>query len=387
MHGLEGLQSIAYDFYLQGNDNLENLIGLDNLASIGRTLNISYNPGLLTLTGLESLIHLDSALNIYHNLNLISLEGIENLDLSSLQDLEVYDNDSLSECDVESICNYLANPTGKVVFYENKEGCNNPSQVADSCGFSIPCLPYGNYYLLSQNDIDHFQDLYPDCSFLGGKTYIHGADVTNLLGLSDVQGFGRQLMLYDNPTLTSLEGLEEVTFIGAGITIMYNDILTSLSGLGHFNTDTMVVMTISDNHSLTSCAIESVCDFIVNHGPYADISIYNNAPGCIDQTEVEADCFDAVPDNRSQKTEVSVYPNPGSGTIQFSVLSPHYSRVTIKIYDIHGREVATVLDSDLAPGNLIISWETGSLAPGVYFHRTSTIDNRQSTMGKIIVVK
>ncbi len=55
-------------------------------------------------------------------------------------------NSALSTCEVESVCEYLSNPGGTVEIYNNATGCNNPYEVANACGFQIPCMPYGNYY-------------------------------------------------------------------------------------------------------------------------------------------------------------------------------------------------------------------------------------------------
>ena len=56
------------------------------------------------------------------------------------------------------------------------------------------------------------------------------------------------------------------------------------------------------------------------------------------------------------------YPNPfnPSTTIQFSV--PKTSNVTIRIYDILGRGVATLIDEKYQPGQYKVGFEAGQLA-------------------------
>jgi hypothetical protein len=62
------------------------------------------------------------------------------------------------------------------------------------------------------------------------------------------------------------------------------------------------------------------------------------------------------------------YPNPfnPSTVIRYSV--PEHSKVTLKIYDITGRELMTLLDKDMNPGEYEINFNASRLATGVYFY-------------------
>jgi len=63
------------------------------------------------------------------------------------------------------------------------------------------------------------------------------------------------------------------------------------------------------------------------------------------------------------------YPNPvnPATTIEFSLPSSEY--VTLKIYNITGQEVATLVSERLAPGNHKRVWDRSGLASGVYFYK------------------
>ncbi len=63
------------------------------------------------------------------------------------------------------------------------------------------------------------------------------------------------------------------------------------------------------------------------------------------------------------------YPNPFSTStmIRFAVASPE--RVVLKVYDVLGREVATLLDEERSPGWYNASFDGGQLSGGVYFYR------------------
>lgn len=63
------------------------------------------------------------------------------------------------------------------------------------------------------------------------------------------------------------------------------------------------------------------------------------------------------------------YPNPfnPSTTIQFAL--PKRSVVTLKLFDMLGREVATLVDEELRPGEYKVVFDASSLSTGVYFYR------------------
>jgi hypothetical protein len=63
------------------------------------------------------------------------------------------------------------------------------------------------------------------------------------------------------------------------------------------------------------------------------------------------------------------YPNPfnPSTTISFSL--PSKSLVTMKIFDVMGREVSTVVSEEMPPGNYSRLWNASGFASGVYFYR------------------
>jgi phosphatidylserine/phosphatidylglycerophosphate/cardiolipin synthase-like enzyme len=63
------------------------------------------------------------------------------------------------------------------------------------------------------------------------------------------------------------------------------------------------------------------------------------------------------------------YPNPfnPSTTIEFSV--PQSKLVSIKIYDVVGREVSTLVNENLAAGSYKVTWNASKLSSGVYFYK------------------
>jgi hypothetical protein len=79
------------------------------------------------------------------------------------------------------------------------------------------------------------------------------------------------------------------------------------------------------------------------------------------------------------------YPNPFNPvtTIRFNI--PEADHVTLKIFDIHGRAVKTILDSPLNPGEHRVHLDAGHLSSGVYFYRLRAGDFVQTK--KLILLR
>jgi hypothetical protein len=63
------------------------------------------------------------------------------------------------------------------------------------------------------------------------------------------------------------------------------------------------------------------------------------------------------------------YPNPfnPSTTIHFSL--PQREHVTLQVFDVNGREVATLVDSEMAAGNQAVTFAPRETTTGLYFYK------------------
>ncbi len=63
------------------------------------------------------------------------------------------------------------------------------------------------------------------------------------------------------------------------------------------------------------------------------------------------------------------YPNPSNPrtTITFEIGAS--STVSLKVYDLLGREIATLVDGEMLPGTYAREFDGGNLASGVYYYR------------------
>ncbi len=79
------------------------------------------------------------------------------------------------------------------------------------------------------------------------------------------------------------------------------------------------------------------------------------------------------------------YPNPFNPqtTIEFSI--PYNEFVTLKIYDVFGREVATLVDTQLTAGSYTFSWNAEKNACGIYYYQLKA--GEFSQMRKMILLR
>ena len=133
LSGLGNVTFIGGDLWIRHNYALTSLTGLDNVTSIWRSLLIESNFTLTSLTGLDNVTSIGGDLWIIGSGALSSLTGLDNIDAASIDGLRIYYNNSLSTCEVQSICDYLASPGGDISIYANKTGCNSQIQVEEAC--------------------------------------------------------------------------------------------------------------------------------------------------------------------------------------------------------------------------------------------------------------
>jgi hypothetical protein len=102
-----------------------------------------------------------------------------------------------------------------------------------------------------------------------------------------------------------------------------------------------------------------------------------------------------VPEVGSRQSAVVSYPNPTNGISDFRFQISEYQHVTLKIYDVNGREVAVVLDENMLAGEHSVRFDASGLPAGVYCYRLTTPDSlrsrgqaadyRLTTSGKLVI--
>ena len=79
------------------------------------------------------------------------------------------------------------------------------------------------------------------------------------------------------------------------------------------------------------------------------------------------------------------YPNPFNPSTMIQFALPRQARVTLKVYNLLGQEVATLVNQTLGAGMYTSTFDAGKLASGTYMYRL-TADNVVKT-SKMMLVK
>lgn len=83
------------------------------------------------------------------------------------------------------------------------------------------------------------------------------------------------------------------------------------------------------------------------------------------------------------------YPNPFNPSTVISFELPKDANVSLKVYDISGKEVASLLNGYLATGSHSVNFNASGLASGVYFYKLNIINGGENTskVMKMILTK
>ncbi|HEX2866761.1 MAG TPA: carboxypeptidase regulatory-like domain-containing protein [Ignavibacteriales bacterium] len=120
---------------------------------------------------------------------------------------------------------------------------------------------------------------------------------------------------------------------------------------------------------------------------YASVTSDNVTP-VVSFTMEAASVSSASEDNGAVPSAYSLkqnYPNPfnPSTTISFSI--PEKARVTLKIYNILGSEVASIMNEEKPAGKYSVVFNAGSLPSGIYFYTLSS--GKYSVTKKLVLLK
>ena len=77
------------------------------------------------------------------------------------------------------------------------------------------------------------------------------------------------------------------------------------------------------------------------------------------------------------------YPNPFNPATTISYELPAKNRVTLKVYDVRGREVAKLVEAEQSAGYHSLTWNASHLSSGVYFARLTPRGLRRDAQGAL----
>ena len=143
-----------------------------------------------------------------------------------------------------------------------------------------------------------------------------------------------------------------------------------------------------DNNQLTGYIPESICDLNIvfnwqNNLFGENFAVYNNQlcppyPDCVDayvglqnttNCELASDTFNPIPLDYSL---YDPYPNPFNAQTTIQITLPIKDVMIVKVYDVNGSELKTLVHSIFDSGTHTIKWNAGDLPSGIYFIRMQT---------------
>jgi len=285
LNGLTNLNSVNH-ILIQFNDVLESLNGMSSLSTINSSVRISdnnmladlgsfpyvgeigtffiaeNNQSLTNLNGFASLLTIGGALRLVNNDALTDISALAYV-YNFSYDLEVVENDNLSNCCILEFMASLVDGNYPVTIENNGENCNSLAEIVIECN-DLPECPDGDIILSSQQDVDQLGMYYPNCTEIAGNISITGNDITNLDGLTNIQQVLGNISITNNPLLTNLDGL---------------------SNIQNFATN----LTVTNNLNLADCCVlEDIAESVLANGN--TLIINNNVENCNSLIEIDEDC-------------------------------------------------------------------------------------------------
>lgn len=161
---------------------------------------------------------------------------------------------------------------------------------------------------------------------------------------------------------------------------MYNGLITTgwqWISIDNFNLNTgahtLAVTYREDGAKLDKIAI--------SNSPFAPTGLGEDAINLCSPTNTEYQ--GAIPDGHSLKQN---YPNPFNPNTVISYQLPVNSEVSLKVFDVLGREVATLVDGYIASGEYPVVFDAGNLSSGMYFYQLKTANGFSETK-KMMLLK
>jgi hypothetical protein len=169
------------------------------------------------------------------------------------------------------------------------------------------------------------------------------------------------------------------------LTIPYNASYSALVDsfyldVEHFRSDTLVQNKIfnlpKNNPSQIAFYLDSlkVGDKIKLRATITDISIYHNVDHYPDTGWVVLNVLSPVVGVENENVPLTYdlsqnYPNPFNPSTVISYRLPVIGFVTLKVYDILGREVATLVNEEKPAGEYEVEFDGSTLTSGIYFYQ------------------
>ncbi|MEM8600198.1 MAG: T9SS type A sorting domain-containing protein [Bacteroidota bacterium] len=199
----------------------------------------------------------------------------------------------------------------------------------------------------------------------GSLTSVTTLDISGNIALADLDAFvmlaeaRRNVLIQTNESLSNVDGLAALRSVGRDLDVRFNPALGDCAdGLGPLLTE-------------GSIGRDTRIDF--------------NATGCNSVDEVVALFTDIEPGAAPLTTALTdAYPNPSTGTLSLAYTLAAPAEVTLAVYDVLGRLVATLEEGPRGAGTHEIDGVTTRLPAGAYVLRLAANGERFARRFEIV---
>lgn len=286
---------------INSNPQLSNIDFLSGISGEINNIQIFNNASIENVDGLSSVNKIIGFLQISSNNQLSNIDGIADIDISEAIVLNISNNALLSQCTVDSVCEYLGlniqdNESFSVTISGNGNEwneCFNLAAAQEACGICPP----GNIFLNTQAEVDDFF-----CDVVQGDLIINGTNITNLDALIVLESIQGNLIISET-NLVNLNGLESLTSISGAISIENNNLLENMWGLSSV-AGSINFFYVDSNPMLTSLGIENITEIesfltIINNNSLIDLSGLNNISNVGSQIQASGNQVVTISNNTS----------------------------------------------------------------------------------------
>jgi len=260
-----------------------------------------------------------------------------------------YDNDQyLDLCHVRGMIGSTPINQPDVLFHNNRDGTF--TDVSDEGGVDDPRR--GRSASMCDFDQDGFVDL-----FVGNYAtevdlyYNQSSDLgnTNHWIAVTAEGIGsvNRDAIGARFSLTTPDGITQIREITSGPTYGGGDYKAAYFGMGENLAGTLTVR-------------------------WPDGETHNLGAVSADQHLHIANLIQSVSDDNPVVSRFELlqnYPNPFNPKSEIGIRIAETGQVTLKVYDLLGREVAILLEAQKAPGSYSVTWDAAGFPSGVYYYR------------------
>jgi hypothetical protein len=276
----------------------------------------------------------------------------------------------------------LSAPDSKVKF---EGGSNFVLKTSASNALSVSGRNYGNVTITNESNLTVSENM--TAAFTAGSLSISDGSMLRIINRS-VSNSAR-FEFGGNIDISGSFGLNDTNAILKNIEIILNGIDNTISGNGPIPTENLKSVTVNGNYSLNrDLAILST--LILNGHVNRNGHEFTVTGKIIDNSVFSGLSGGRINDDTPRSYKLSQnYPNPFNPSTKIDYTLAADSKVTIKVYDVTGREVMTILDAVQNAGDYSISVDAKNLTSGAYFYKLTAEANGKtfSSTKKMILAR